>query len=264
MKGGRCGLRPLHGIRKIALTACCALCLGWFWNAPGVGPAAYAQPDVQDASSRDASALARRILQFEDSDLLADGLHPDRLEREIGDVLRLIRSRYPAMTEITTRPPVSTILLSIEGSLRDNIAEGWTESETGAAVQFGHAALDDLNARLGLETAEFWPATGTVILHFAELAKPRAAVEAYLAIAGVAHAELDELLGDGPDIALSTSDELWHVVMRNAWGDCPAGCIYDEWHFFTVTNGHVIRMDEEIALDMPEFWFLKLLVVSGW
>lgn len=266
MKGGQCGLRPPQGIRKTALATCCALCLGWFWNVPGpVGPAASAEPDVQDATSRDASALALRILQSEDSDLLADGLHPDRLEREIGDVLRLIRDRYPAMTEITVRPPVSTILLRIEGSLRDIIiGGGWSESETGALIPVGHAAFDDLNARFGLEAAEFWPASDIAILHFTVLANPRAALEAYSAIAGVADAELDRLLTDGPDIALSTKGGVWHVVMRNAWGDCPAGCIHDEWHFFTVRNAHVDRMDEEVALGMPEFRFLKLLAVSGW
>ena len=265
MKGGQCGLWPPRGIRKIALAACCALGLGWSWNVPDpVGPAESAQPDVEEATSLDASALARRILQFEESGVLADGLHPDRLEREIGNVLRLIRDRYPAMTEVTARPPISGILLTVEGSLRGDIASAWTESEAGSLIPVGHAAFDDLNAKLGLEAAEFWPASDIVILHFAELANPRAAVEAYLAVAGVADAELDRLLTDGPDIALSTRDGVWHVVMRNAWGDCPAGCIHDELHFFTVKDGHAERMVEEIALEIPEFRTLKLLAGSGW
>lgn len=249
----------------MALATCCALGLGWSWNLPSpVGPAASAQPDVQDATLRDASALALRILQFEDSDLLADGLHPDRLEREIEDVLRLIRDRYPAMAEITARPPVAGILLEIEGSLRDDIAEGWTDPGTGAVFPTGHAEFDDLGARLGLQTAEFWPTLDIIVLHFAELANPRAAMAAYLAIAGVAYAEPDRLLTDGSDIALSIRDGVWHVVMRKAWGDCPAGCIHEERHFFTVRNGNVDRLDEETALDMPEFRFLNALAGSGW
>ena len=249
----------------MVLATCCAFGLGCFWNVPGpVGPAASAQPDVQDATSRDASALARRILQFEDSDLLADGLRPDWLEREIGIVLRLIRDRYPAMTEITARPPSARILLTIEGRLRDHIVEGWTDLGTGAASPVGHAAFDDLNARLGPQTAEFRPSLDTIVLHFEELVNARAAVDAYSAIAGVSNAELDRPVTDGSDIALSINDGFWHVVMRKAWGDCPAGCIYDERHFFTVKNGHVDRMDEEIALDMPEFRFLNALAGSGW
>ena len=265
MKDGQSGRRPLRGFRKVALAACCALGLGWSLNAPEpVGPAEAAQPDVGDATSRDAIALALRILQFKDSGLLADGLHPDRLEHEIGNVLGLIRDRHPAMTEIAARPPVSSILLRIEGSLRDGIAGAWTESETGSEAPTGHAAFDDLNARYGLETAEFWPAFDTVILHFAELADLHAALEAYSAIDGVADAEPDRLLTDGPDIALSTRDGVWHVVMRNAWGDCPSGCIHDELHYFTVKDAHVDRIDGEIALDMPEFRFLNALAGSGW
>ena len=249
----------------MALATCGALALACFWNGPGpAGPAASAQPDVQDTTSRDASALAMRILQFGDSGLLAGGLHLDRLECEIENALRLIRDRYPATAAIAARPPVSTILLSIDGGLRDIIAEAWAESETGAVIPVGHAAFDDLNARLGLEKAEFWSASGTVILHFAELANPRAAAAEYSAIAGVVDAELDRLLTDGPDMALSTTDGVWHVVMRNAWGDCPSGCIHDEWHFFTVRNEHAERTEEEVALDMPEFRNLKLLVESKW
>ena len=265
MKGGKRRFRPLPGLRQIALATCCALGLGWSLNLPTpIGSAASAQPDVQDAASRDAGALALRILQFEDSDLLADGLHPDRLEHEIENALRLIRDRHPAMAEITVRPPVAGILLEIEGSLRDGIAEGWTDMGTGAVFPTGNAEFDDLNARLGLQSVEFWPALDTIVLHFAELANPRAAVEAYSAIAGVADARLDRLLGDGPDIALSIRDGLWHVVMRNAWGDCPAGCMHDERHFFTVKDRHVDRLDEETALDMPEFRFLNALAGSGW
>ena len=249
----------------MALATCCALGLGWSWNVPGpVGPAASAQPDAQDATSRDARALALRILQHEDGDQLADGLHPDRLEHQIESALRLIRDRYPAMAEITVRPPVAGILLEIEGCLRDGIGEGWTDLGTGAVFPTGNAEFDDLNARLGLQSAKFWPALDTILLHFAELANPRAAMAAYLAIDGVAYAELDRLLADGSDIALSIRDGLWHVVMRKAWGDCPAGCIHEERHFFTVRNGHVDRLDEETALAMPEFRFLNALAGSGW
>ncbi len=249
----------------MVLATCCALGLGWSWDLPSpVGPAASAQPDVRDATSRDAGALALRILQFEDSDLLADGLHPDRLECEIENVLGLIRDRHPAMAGITVRPPVAGILLRIEGSLRDGIAEGWAGMGAGSVFPTGNAEFDDLSAGLGVQTTEFWPALDTIVLHFAELADPRAAMEAYLAIAGVADAELDRLLTDGSDIALSTRDGFWNVVMRNAWGDCPAGCMHDERHFFTVTNGHVDRLDEEAALDMPEFRFLNALAGSGW
>ena len=186
-------------------------------------------------------SLARRIHQRENHDLLRDDRRLDALGREIERVLRRIRNRYPAMKEIAARHRHrrAALLLKIEGDLLENIAERWTDLGAGAVPPTGHAAFDDLNARLGLRRAKAIPSFGTVILHFAERANLRAARAAYSAIAGVVRASLDVRLGDGPDIVAGKRRGAWHVIMRKAWGDCPAGCINSETSFFTVKGGQV-------------------------
>lgn len=274
MKGRQ---RSFAGSRVMALATCCALGFGWFWNLPTpIGPAASAQPDVRNVAareagvSRDATALARRILQWQSEELFVDERRLDRLEREIGTVLRLIRDRHPALAEIAARQPPTELHLQIAGALLDDIAERWTDLSAGAILSasavfpIGHAALDDLNARLGLRTVQFWPASGSVFLRFAERAHLGAAVEAYSAIAGVAHARFDGHRIDGSDIAMRNMNGFWHVVMRKVWGDCPRGCIDKETYFFAVKSGRVERIEEETARETLEFRMVEMLATIGW
>ena len=262
MKGERLRLRASRPFRNLVFSACCALGGGWVWDLPvPVGAVASAQPEVRAsvpgevAVSRDATVLARRILHRQGEELLVDERRLDRLAREIGSVLRLIRKRYPALAEIAARPPTG-LRLEIKGALHDDIAGRWAGVSVGAVVNAGavppteHAAFDALNARLGLRTVEFWPASGAIFLRFADRANPRAAVEAYAAIAGVADARLVRRRIDGSDIAMHKTSGNWHVVMRKAWGDCPSGCIHEETHFFAVGGGHVERIDVKIARGM--------------
>ena len=107
----------------------------------------------------------------------------------------------------------------------------------GAVPPTGHAAFDALNARLGLRTVQFWPASAAAYLSFPDEVNPRAAVEAYAAIAGVAEARFEQRRIDGSDIAVRMMNETWHVVMRKAWGDCPSGCIHKGTHFSPAAAG---------------------------
>ena len=276
MKGERLRLRASRPFRNLVFSACCALGGGWVWDLPvPVGAVASAQPEVRAsvpgevAVSRDATVLARRILHRQGEELLVDERRLDRLAREIGSVLRLIRKRYPALAEIAARPPTG-LRLEIKGALHDDIAGRWAGVSVGAVVNAGavppteHAAFDALNARLGLRTVEFWPASGAIFLRFADRANPRAAVEAYAAIAGVADARLVRRRIDGSDIAMHKTSGNWHVVMRKAWGDCPSGCIHEETHFFAVGGGHVERTDVKIARGMQVFRTIEGLARLEW
>ncbi len=257
MKGGR---RAPH-CRSLALVAaCCMLGLGSSWNVP----AASAQSAVEHAAPgesvvlREAATLARRILERQSDERVLDEASLDRLGREIAQVLGLIRHRYPAMAEITVPEPPRGLILDVDG-----IAERWSDPDAGIVPRTGHAAFDNLNATPGARVLDVWPSFKAVLLHFPERTNLDAARKAYEAIPGVAHAALDESLIDGPDIAASKTHEgAWLVAMRDAWGDCPAGCT-DE-HFFTVRDGHAERMDENAARRSPEFRTLEAMTTSGW
>ena len=147
----------------------------------------------------------------------------------------------------------ATLLLGLKGALREAVAGTWHDGNASALPPTGHAAFDALNATLGLRAARSHAALGSVALHLDERANIDAARWAYRAIDGVAYAEPDALLVDGPDIEAAKVRDTWHVVFRKAWGDCPAGCIFRVLSFFTVAGERVERIAPARARAMDPF-----------
>ena len=145
------------------------------------------------------------------------------------------------------------LLLELEGDLRDAVVERWKNGNVVPLPLTGHAAFDELNARTGLHRAEVLPSLSTAIMHLSNLANPRVAREAYAAVEGVRRASFDDFLGDGPDIVATNPDGAWYVAMRNAWGDCPSGCIHSESFFFIVERGHLERVTTKDAENISQF-----------
>jgi hypothetical protein len=77
----------------------------------------------------------------------------------------------------------------------------------------------------------------------------------YAAAEGVGYAEPSSRAGDGNDI---TSTVVGFYDFRLAWGDCPAGCLYEHVWVFQVKDGAVILLDEygdEIPVPVdPSSW----------
>ena len=246
---GRLAREPRAAIGA-ALVAVCALILASCEGGPppsasaeaGAAPAAHASPAAPAAP--EGRVLASRIMQRESDDLLLDAGRHGELSREIARVLTLIRQSHPAMGEISARddsPP--TFLLGLDGALRDSVARRWGEGGRAAPPRTGHTAFDALNERLGLEAVRVWPALGSVALHLGARTNVDAAIGAYEAIDGVDYAEPDAVLGDGSDVHAAQSDGAWHVLFRRAWGDCPAGCLYEELSYFTVQGDRVEQVE---------------------
>ena len=207
------------------------------------------------SAAAEASVLADRILQRESDDLLLDGRRQRTLGHEIKQALSLIRRSHPAMASITARDAhgTATLLLGLEGALRDAVVGAWDGESASAPPRTGHAAFDALNATLGLRAVQPFPALDSVVLHLDERANIAAAIRAYRAIGGVAYAEPDAALGDGPDIEAAKVQGRWHFVFRRAWGDCPSGCIDEELSFFTVGEGKAELIEPARARSMNAF-----------
>ena len=207
------------------------------------------------SAAAEARILADRILQRESDDLLLDGRRQRTLGHEIKQALSLIRRTYPAMASITARDAhgTATLLLGLEGALRDAVVGTWDGESASAPPRTGHAAFDALNATLGLWAVQPFPALDSVVLHLDERANIAAAIRAYRAIDGVTYAEPDAILGDGPDIEAVKAEGRWHFVFRRAWGDCPSGCIDEELSFFTVAEGEAERIEPAQAHGMDAF-----------
>ena len=262
--------RGLCTATGIALAAGCALVLVCCLMRPAplasaetsAGAVVHASPWA--SASAEARVLADRILRRESDGLLLDGARRRALGHEIKRVLSLIRRSDPAMADVSVREDrvPSTLLLGLEGALRDAGAALWGEETASAVPPTGHAAFDALNATLGLRSVRPYPALGVVALHLDERVNIEAAIRAYGAIDGVAYAEPDTILGDGSDIEAIPVPRGWLVVFRKAWGDCPAGCINEELSFFSVAGDRFTRLESAQARDMEAF--ATLLASRGW
>ena len=56
--------------------------------------------------------------------------------------------------------------------------------------------------------------------------------------------------------------EKCQLGFRNAWGDCPAGCIHSELSFYTVAEGEAERTEPAEARAMDPF--ATLLADRDW
>ena len=156
----------------------------------------------------------------------------------------------------------ATLVLGLEGALRNAAFAAWEDGNAAVPSATGHAAFDALNGKLGLRAVQAYPALDSVVLHLGERANVAAALRAYRAIDGVDYAEADAVLGDGSDIEAAKADGRWHFVFRRAWGDCPAGCIDEELSFFIVADGEARLIEPARARGMDAF--AALVATRGW
>ena len=228
------------------------------------GEATLLHPSPWESADAEAQFLADRIFRREGGIPSPGDERQYALGREVRQLLLLIRRAYPAMAEVHVREEYrpGRIILGLEGELRDIVIGTWNDENALAPPPTGHAAFDDLNAKLGLSAAETLRHGGFAFLDVDERVDVMEAAYWYSTIDGVDYARPDWAVGDGPDIDAAWVQGTWHVVFRNAWGDCPSGCIYRELSFFTVTDARVARVEPAEARAMEPF--ASLLADTRW
>ena len=75
----------------------------------------------------------------------------------------------------------------------------------------------------------------------------------YAGLEGITHVEPNFALGDGSDIEAAWVDGAWYLMFREAWGDCPSGCLYSALHYFIEREGEVERVARERAANIATF-----------
>jgi hypothetical protein len=124
-------------------------------------------------------------------------------------------------------------------------------------MPLGGVEIDQLASELGLRAVNGLSLdlpegpTYAVTLCLDELVNTPAASEAFDALPGVIYAEPNYRIGDGPDTAVEKLRDDWHVVIRDAKGDCPAGCIEQRLYFFVVTPDSARQLPEAEAAREP-------------
>ena len=226
--------------------------------------ATFLHPPPWEVADAEAQFLADRILRREGGGLLLGDERQHVLGHEVKQALSIIRRAYPAMADVLVREEYrpGRIILGLEGELRDTVVGTWNDENALAPPPTGHAAFDALNAKLGLRAAETLRFGGYAFLDVDERVDVMEAVLAYFMIDGVDYARPEWAAGDSPDIDATKVRDTWHFVFRNAWGDCPAGCIHSELSFFTVADGEARRIEPAEARAMDPF--ATLLADRGW
>ena len=212
-------------------------------------PAHEPAPCPPPAGKRsDAAILADRIAGRDRGRLLLDLAIRNELERELDAVLRLVRASHPDVAGIHAREQYrpAMLILGLEPPLLRRVQGMFNHAGEVTTLQTGAPELDALNARSGLRGARSMGSLGVIFCFGPEL-NVVAAAAAYSKLNRVSYAEPDLRLGDGPDVEAAPIDGDWYLVFRNAWGDCPSGCINEQFFFFVIAGGSVTRAASEEA-----------------
>ncbi len=110
-------------------------------------------------------------------------------------------------------------------------------------ISDGHyRAWDSLNALFNLARIDLsMPAFRMLKLEFADGLNPEILADAYQQLPGVRFAVPNRYMGERPMLlpAEATDGRLLYFF-RNAWDDCPSGCLYSEYWVLTVLGGRVV------------------------
>jgi len=172
---------------------------------------------------------------FEDEDILGleisgELLAPPALVSQIGQDLAAIRSAFPEISDIHVLPswlPGEVVV----GLTHD----AWAEYQAGT-----FAELDSLNAEYGAVFIHPIDSIRVLSIGFGSLYHPVLLAEIYETIDGVRYAEPNSIMGDGSDIF---SEQLPIYTFKRGWGDCPSGCIFNDYWVFAVNGGFVELID---------------------
>ena len=205
----------------------------------------------------DAEILADTILRHETEDFYFDIPQRNQLIKEIEGVLSLIRATYPPMNEIHAEDPVEPGVLVVfpERDFYEILKEMLQDKQGLFRFKTGNAEFDALNAKLGVQEVRLGSGLlRAVIFWFDKRLNLKVASEAYSMVEGVRRAKAESgALGISANIQAFKQGETWYFIFRNGWGDCPAGCIYQELFCFTVRGTDVERIPTAQAQTMPPF-----------
>lgn len=207
------------------------------------------------AQRSDATIIADSILQRESDDPLLDPERRAELSGELERVLSLIRGSHPAVMDVHARDPYAPgrLVVGLTPTLRATVEFILGDQEGSVVLETGSEAFDTLNRQLGLRGVELHSRPRHAILCFDDHLNAPIAAGAYSALEEVRYADPDYIVGDGPDVDALRDGNTWYVVFRDAWGDCPAGCIHEKLFFFTVTDDEVVKVEPSEALVDPRF-----------
>jgi len=229
-------------VRILSLLACFALACD---DDPVADRPADSQPDVvaEDREADEAALWLSRELTS-----------PPELYQTIHNDLVVIRGAYAGSVpkvSVKFRPlwVPSMIILSVDDDLKQQLLAGQPTS------------LDYLNGvmqAIEVDTSKLeMPGLGFLVISFAGRKHSQRLAELYRTVPGVTAADPNGWYGDGPQLYPWRSPEGgMSYLFRDAFGDCPAGCIYSIFYYFRRVNGqteYVGSYDRRVDAE-PSWW----------
>ena len=230
----------------------------------GAGAPVVAHGDVGRVILTDSAILAARVARRAGGQGAALPRTGGSLGAELARALAAVRAAWPETAAIRACSPFEpgTLIVALEPALFDAVSNALPAPGERAALCTGHAGLDRLNTALGVRAVQRLDFMSAILVRFDPPRDVERAALVYASLEGVRHAEPNFALGDGSDIEAAWVDGTWYLVFRQAWGDCPSGCLYDELHYFIERGGGVERIAPQRAGDVAPF--ARLVGGRGW
>jgi hypothetical protein len=96
------------------------------------------------------------------------------------------------------------------------------------------------------------------VVEFNEKYHPRLVAEAYFKLTGVQGISNSGLSGDHPNIYPRQTGDQMTYLFRDAWGDCPSGCIGAHYWYFVCSNKHqptlIGEYNPTVNQVKPDWW----------
>jgi hypothetical protein len=184
-----------------------------------------------------------------------EALVPQELAWDLQNKLALLREKYSA--EI---PEVNTEF-KFPAETKSILAE--MDPYAMLQVQWGtYHEWDSLNRFYGLDTIIIKDASQAYLkLKFKEQINPFIVASRYSNLPGFEYAEANTLSGDGPNIYPWIVDNRIVFLVREAWGDCPAGCVHSKFWYFK-TDSTTINLVGEFEFDRE--WLMNQIYPPWW
>jgi hypothetical protein len=256
--------RSRHGVvAALAVLGCTITILALSCGGNGGESLRVANVCPREHDITDGRVIATGILTGTSDGQLLGAPGVDGLSGAIDRILDIIRAGHPKLAEIHAReyPFVfGQVVVGLEPEMEETIHGIVPRRDVESTVRLvtGNRAFDTLNVRLGLQGVE--STRDYALLCFSNRLNVPQAVEAYSQVQGISYAHPNHTAGDGPDVEAVRRNDKWYVLFRDAWGDCPAGCMYEELSFFTVEEDRISEVEASQAASDPTFAELISLV----
>lgn len=149
----------------------------------------------------------------------------DRVKRDLAMIRAQFSGSYPEVNIAVKAPwSVGQLMLGFDHTTY-NLIKGNSYNQ-----------WDDLNETFRMESIQFWDDYNILILVFIPRLNPTIIKCDYEGLPGLKYAAATGFTTDQPQNYIGQRDGLFHYFFRDAWGDCPNGCINNHIFYFTTTT----------------------------